>query len=76
MKINVVNKYEKTEGYIDKSVPIRIVSIGNYELSGNVTMPVTRPKGRLDYQFIYILLLEKPIFISKRTKKQLQEPDH
>ena len=54
MKINVVNKYEKTEGYIDKSVPIRIVSIGNYELSGNVTMPVTRPKGRLDYQFIYI----------------------
>ena len=74
MKINVVNKYEKTEGYIDKSVPIRIVSIGNYELSGNVTMPVTRPKGRLDYQFI--LLPEKPIFISKGTKKQLQEPDH
>ena len=54
MKINVANKYEKTEGYLDKNVPIRIVSVGNYELSGNVTMPVTRPKGRLDYQFIYI----------------------
>lgn len=38
----------------DKSKPLIVGSCGNYRLSKHPKMPTYRPKGRLDYQLIYI----------------------
>ena len=38
----------------DKSRPLVVGSCGIYRLSGDPRMPTYRPKGRLDYQIIYI----------------------
>lgn len=38
----------------DKSQPLSIRSCGNYRLDTQPKLPTYRPKGRLDYQIIYI----------------------
>lgn len=38
----------------DKSRPLIVGSCGNYRLSSHPKMPTNRPRGRLDYQIIYI----------------------
>ena len=38
----------------DKSKPLIVGSCGNYRLSQHPKMPTYRPKGRVDYQIIYI----------------------
>ena len=38
----------------DKSHPLIVGSSGNYRLSSHHKMPTYRPRGRLDYQIIYI----------------------
>ena len=38
----------------DKSRPLIVGSSGNYRLSSHLKMPTYRPRGRLDYQIIYI----------------------
>lgn len=38
----------------DKSRPLIVGSCGNYRLSSHPKMPTYRPRGRLDYQIIYI----------------------
>lgn len=38
----------------DKSCPLIVGSSGNYRLSSHPKMPTYRPRGRLDYQIIYI----------------------
>ena len=55
MYINYGNYQEDIqEGYINKSVPLWINSCGTYKLITKKEMPTFRPKGRLDYQLIYI----------------------
>ena len=38
----------------DKSRPLIVGSCGTYRLSGHPKLPTYRPRGRLDYQIIYI----------------------
>ena len=38
----------------DKRRPLIVGSCGTYRLSGDPKMPTYRPKGRQDYQIIYI----------------------
>ena len=38
----------------DKSRPMVVGSCGNYRLSEHPKMPTYRPKGRKDFQIIYI----------------------
>ena len=38
----------------DKSRPLVVGSCGTYRLSSHPKLPTYRPKGRLDYQIIYI----------------------
>ena len=38
----------------DKSRPLIVGSCGTYRLSRHPKLPTYRPKGRLDYQIIYI----------------------
>ena len=38
----------------DKSRPLIVGSCGTYRLSSYPKLPTYRPKGRLDYQIIYI----------------------
>lgn len=40
--------------YKDNIHPLSILSCGNYRLLSDRTLPTFRPKGRLDYQLIYI----------------------
>lgn len=54
MFINYADPYQKPGGIMDKTIPIRIIASGNYNLSGKAALPVTRPKGRIDYLIIYI----------------------
>ena len=39
----------------DKSCPLIVGSCGTYRLSKHPKLPTYRPRGRLDYQIIYIL---------------------
>jgi len=54
MYINSSNPSGKPEGLLIKSVPLAVVSCGHYKLTDNEILPVIRPKGRIDYQLIYI----------------------
>ena len=38
----------------DKSRPLVVGSCGTYRLSSHPKLPTYRPRGRLDYQIIYI----------------------
>ena len=38
----------------DKSLPLIVGSCGTYRLSSHPKLPTYRPRGRLDYQIIYI----------------------
>lgn len=40
--------------FIDKSHPLVVGSCGTYHLSTRTELPTYRPKGRLDYQLLYI----------------------
>ncbi|MGN0154991.1 MAG: helix-turn-helix domain-containing protein [Lachnospiraceae bacterium] len=55
MYMNYANPSGRPEGILDKSKPILVTSCGNYKLKDTEkNLPVTRPKGRIDYQIIYI----------------------
>lgn len=55
MYLNYGNYQEDIpSGYINKSVPLWINSCGMYKLINKKELPTFRPKGRLDYQIIYI----------------------
>lgn len=54
MYINSAYLNDSLLNYKDMSNPISIVSCGNYRLKTIDKMPTKRPKGRLDYQLIYI----------------------
>jgi AraC family transcriptional regulator of arabinose operon len=41
-------------GYMNKSIPLEINSCGTYRLDAGNEMETCRPKGRVDYQLIYI----------------------
>lgn len=40
--------------YKDKSKPLIVGSCGTYRLNGTETLPTWRPRGRIDYQLLYI----------------------
>lgn len=42
------------QDFKDKSRPLIVGSCGNYRLTNHPKLPTYRPKGRLDYQIIYI----------------------
>ena len=44
----------------NKSRPLIVGSCGTYRLSSYPKLPTYRPKGRLDYQIIYITALLSP----------------
>ena len=46
----------------DKSKPLVVTMCGTYKLYTRPKLPTWRPRGRLDFQLIYIAA-EKPIFI-------------
>ena len=39
----------------DKSRPLIVTSCGTYRLKNTKKLPTWRPKGRLDYQLLYVL---------------------
>ena len=39
----------------DKSRPLIVTSCGTYRLKNTKKLPTRRPKGRLDYQLLYVL---------------------
>lgn len=43
------------EGYMDKRENLLVVCAGNYRLIKKPILPTYRPKGRIDYQIIYIV---------------------
>ena len=57
MYINSSYKNNSVLDFKDKSKPLVVGSCGTYRLSSHPTLPTYRPRGRLDFQIIYICLL-------------------
>ncbi len=55
MYINFGNRNNSLIDYKDKSKPLIVASCGTYRLSAHPKLPTYRPRGRLDYQIIYIV---------------------
>ena len=54
MYINTGYLNQSHKDFKDKRQPLIVGSCGNYRLSSYPKMPIYRPRGRLDYQIIYI----------------------
>lgn len=54
MYINTGYLNHSHQDFKDKSRPLVVGSCGIYRLTDDPKMPTYRPKGRLDYQIIYI----------------------
>lgn len=54
MYINTGYLHHSRQDFKDKSRPLIVGSCGNYRLLQHTSMPTNRPRGRLDYQIIYI----------------------
>ena len=54
MYINTAYLHQSHMDFMDKSLPLIVGSCGTYRLSTQPKLPTFRPKGRLDYQIIYI----------------------
>lgn len=54
MFINTGYLNHSHQDFKDKSLPLIVGSCGTYRLSQHPKMPTYRPRGRLDYQIIYI----------------------
>lgn len=54
MYINTGYLNQSHKDFKDKRQPLIVGSCGNYRLSSYLKMPTYRPRGRLDYQIIYI----------------------
>ncbi len=54
MYINTGYLNNSRQDFIDKSCPLVVGSCGNYRLSHHPKMPTYRPRGRIDYQIIYV----------------------
>ncbi len=54
MYINAGYYKNSRQNFKDKSKPLIINSCGTYKVSSHPKMPTYRPRGRLDYQIIYI----------------------
>lgn len=54
MYINTGYLNQSHKDFKDKRQPLIVGSCGNYRLSSYTKMPTYRPRGRLDYQIIYI----------------------
>ena len=55
----------------DKSKPLIVTSCGTYHLFTRPKLPTWRPRGRRDFQLLYIAS-GKPTFISAKKKRLLQ----
>lgn len=72
MYMNYANPSGKPNGILDKSKPILVTSCGNYKLNDTEKkLPVTRPKGRLDYQIIYIASGKAHFYFDKSDKETM-----
>ena len=49
--------------FIDEKNPLTIASCGTYQLKSRQDLPTLRPKGRIDYQMIYIVTGKAEIHI-------------
>lgn len=54
MYINSGYYHNSHQDFKDKSKPLVVGSCGNYRVLSHPKMPTYRPRGRLDYQIIYI----------------------
>ena len=54
MYVNSSYLHDKILDYKDKSKPIIVCSCGTYHLYTRPKLPTHRPRGRLDYQIIYV----------------------
>lgn len=71
MFMNYADPYQKPGGIMDKTIPIKIIASGNYNLSGKAALPVTRPKGRIDYLLIYIASGKAHFFFKENQKETI-----
>lgn len=58
----------------DKSRPLVVGSCGTYRLSSHPKLPTYRPRGRLDYQIIYIMLVVGIFILTMWITKRLSPP--
>ena len=55
MYVNAGYLYDSRIPYKDKLSPLTVVSAGTYRLDyGDAPLPTQRPKGRIDYQMLYV----------------------
>lgn len=55
MFLNFANSpHDCSMGYMDKSIPLEINSCGTYRLLARNKLETCRPRGRIDYQLIYV----------------------
>lgn len=55
MYLNFANSpHDCSAGYMDKTIPLEINSCGTYRLLTRNRMETCRPRGRVDYQLIYV----------------------
>lgn len=71
MFMNYADPYQKPGGIMDRTIPVKIIASGNYNLSGKAALPVTRPKGRIDYLIIYIASGKAHFFFKENQKETI-----
>lgn len=71
MFMNYADPYQKPGGVMDRTIPVKIIASGNYNLSGKAALPVTRPKGRIDYLIIYIASGKAHFFFKENQKETI-----
>ncbi|MBO5056570.1 MAG: helix-turn-helix domain-containing protein [Lachnospiraceae bacterium] len=69
--MNYADPYQKPGGVMDRTIPVKIIASGNYNLSGKAALPVTRPKGRIDYLIIYIASGKAHFFFKENQKETI-----
>lgn len=72
MYINTGYLNHSHKDFKDKSRPLIVGSCGTYRLSQHPKMPTYRPRGRLDYQIIYISY-HPVLFISTLTILKMRQ---
>ena len=67
MFMNVAYLNNSTSTVVDNTKPLIVTSCGNYRVKNRSEVVTHRPKGRKDYQLLYIAS-GKDIFHSRRRK--------
>lgn len=57
--------------FIDKKNPLVVASCGTYQLRTRSTLPTLRPKGRIDYQIIYIASGKAHFYFDNQEESQV-----